>query len=266
MMQRQTNNLRFVRTLAVVICGVAVVLPSVAFARQNQAPRGNTGNTQQAAVANANFCSSIDTLSDKIMKDITLRETRYATNETQKQNTLTETLAKRDAAKLQSRNTWDSSRNEIFSGLMARATSKEEQAAVDAFQKSIDTAVTMRRKSIDTSLETFKTGVDKTLVARKGGVEDAIKTFRFSTDIALVDAKANCASGTPSVKVREIYVSDLTEGKQVFLAAVQTAQKRDDTMKKLVNERDASIEAANNAFKKALTQAQKELKKSFPGA
>lgn len=255
-----------VRTLAIVVCGLFVALPSVASARQTSRQNNHDTQSQQAAVGNANFCSSIDTLSDKIMKDITLRETRYATNETQKQNTLAATLAKRDAAKLEARNAWDSSHDEIFSGLMARATTPEEQGAVEVFQKSIDAAVAARRSGIDTALDTFKSGVDKTLSGRKSGVEDAIKAFRDTTDTALIDAKASCASGTLSMKVREVYVSDLTLGKQTFLTAVQTAQKSDGTMKKLVGERDASIEAANSAFKKALGQAQKQLKKSFPDA
>ena len=78
--RRSYNNLPLVRTLAVLICGVVITLPSVASARQTT-PRQSAPSTQsqQVAAGNANFCSSIDTISDKIMKDITLRETRYAT-------------------------------------------------------------------------------------------------------------------------------------------------------------------------------------------
>ena len=236
MMQPQINNLRLARTLAALICGLVVALPSVAFARQPQ-PRQSAPTTQnqEAAVGSTNFCSSIDMLSERIMKDITLRETRYAAAETQKQNTLAETLAKRDAMKLEARNAWDSSHDEIFFNLRARANTPEAQSAVDAFQKAIDAAVALRRKNIDTALAMFKAGVDKTLSGRKSGVEDAIKVFRDTTDIALVDAKTSCASGTPSLKVREVYVSDLTDGQQVFLSAVQTAQKSDSIMKKLVD-------------------------------
>ncbi len=256
-----------VRTFAIIACGIVVVLPLVASARQTPL-RENAQNSQslQAAVGNANFCSSLDMLSDKILKDITLRETRYAAAEMLKQNTLTDTLARRDVAKLEARNAWDSSHDEIFLNLMARASTPEEQAAVDSFQKSIDTAVAARRKGIDTALDTFKSGVDKTLSNRKSGIVDAIKAFRDTTDTALIDAKASCASGTPSMKVREAYVSDLTDGKQIFLDAVQTAQKSDGTMKKFVEEREVSVEVVNSAFKKALMQAQKELKKSFPDA
>ena len=253
--------------LAVLISGLAIVLPSVASARQSQ-PRQSTPTTQrqEAAVGSANFCSLIDVLSERIMKEIILRETRYAAAETQKQNTLADTLAKRDAMKLEARNAWDSSRDEIFFNLRARANTPLEQNAVDVFEKSIDAAVALRRKNIDTALDTFKTGVDKALSSRKSGVEDAIKAFRDTTDTALVNAKTSCASGTPSLDVREAYVSDLTDGKREFLSAVQAAQKSDGTMIKLVNDKDASIEGANNLFKKALNQAQKELKKSFSDA
>ena len=266
-MSRPTNNLRHARMLAVLISGLAIVLPSVASARQSQ-PRQSTPTIQrqEAAVGSANFCSLIDVFSERIMKEIILRETRYAAAETQKQNTLADTLARRDAMKLEARNAWDSSRDEIFFNLRARANTPEAQSAVDAFQKAIDAAVALRRKNIDTALVMFKAGVDKTLSGRKSGVEDAIKVFRDTTDIALVDAKTSCASGTPSLKVREVYVSDLTDGQQVFLSAVQTAQKSDSIMKKLVGDRDSSIEAANSVFKKALIQSQKELKKSFPDA
>ena len=252
------------RLLTVMLCGLVFVMPSVASARQNTS-RGDS-RQQAAVVNNANFCSSIDEVSGKIMKNTTLRETRYASSETEKQNTLADTLAKRDAAKLETRGAWDNSRDEVFANLKARTNNAKEVRAVDAFQKSIDAAVATRRQSIDTALDVFRSGVDKTLINRKSEVEDAMKAFRATTDTALSDAKVSCASGTPSTKARQSYITDLTDGKQVFLSAVQTALKSDDTMKKLVNTRDESIEAANTAFKKALNQAEIELKKSFPDA
>ena len=254
-MLQQTN---LIRGVVYFICGLVFVLPSVASARQ--------AASNSTASSTVNFCSRIDALANTIMKDITQRETRYAVSEVQKQNQLTETLTKRDSAKIEARATWDHSHDELFANLRERAKTKVELAAVNKFQDQVNAAVGKRRTAIDQALETFRTGVDSTLTGRKSGVEEAIKTFRASADAALTDAKASCASGTESKQVRESYVSSLNVGRQTFLHAVGSAQKRDDTIKKLVQDRDARAEAANSAFKKELYQAESALLTAFPDA
>lgn len=250
----QSQLVRFKR-LFFVIGLVLFILPQTSFAA------GTRRATATASPSKASFCASVDVFAEKMKKDMAANEARFFDKDAGRQAQLDEKLSRQDAERQNTRFTWDSSRDKVYTDFLSRATTANQKDAIKKFRNAVDAAVEARRKSVDAANTNFKTSIDATQKQRKTAVENATALFKSDADKALAAAKANCANGKSSADARTMYVSAL-EGAQKKLQTSLSQIKNDTSLSTLINARQKAIEQAGKDFKTAMTKAQDELKDS----
>lgn len=245
----------YLKRFILALCLVLFVLPQTSFAANGR--RTTTTTTP----AKANFCSTVDAFAEKMKKDMSDKENQFFSKDAERQTQLDEKLARQDAERQNTRFTWDSSRDKVYTDFLARAATANQKEAIKKFRTAVDTAVEGRRKSVDVANANFKTSVDDVLKQRKAAVEHATLLFKSEADKALLIAKTDCVNGKPSLDARATYVSAI-ETAQKKLQASLSQIKNDTSLSMLINIKQKAIEQAGKDFKTAVIKAEEQLKSS----
>ena len=239
------------------LVGVSLLLPSFALAETS------AGAVPERRMANANFCTRIDTVTSKVTSGIVDRETKYHGKRAENRTKLNERFGARDLRRVENRSEWDGKREEWRTKLGDKATTPEQKAAVEAFIKGMDTAIATRRSAVDGAVKEFRAGLDAAIIARQSAVDSAVATLKQESELAVAKAKADCTSNVDPKTVRETYVTALKSAREKFRTAVKALDARKDTLQPLANARKLAIEKAVADFKTTTEQLKLKLKEAM---
>ena len=201
----------------------------------------------------AELLSKFDSLSAKLAQ---AWEKRDQTLSTKWQDITKEVTDKRSQA--------DAKRFDDYAKLEARAKTTTQTEAVRVYEDSVNTAISVRRKSYDVARQTFRDGVKSVIEERRNTVNGELNLYRNSITQATEIAQSSCsdAKNAKSV-VRQTFKDSLKKAQSVFKAARSDDSKVKDKIKPLIDTRKLSYEVADQAFQSSMQMAKTTILAAF---
>ncbi len=227
-----------------VLLSLSLVSPSFAYAKDEPASRAES--------MQADFCASLDLVTQKIDQNILAQEDKYASKEKDREVRSAEKASVRERTTQGTRFDTDAKYDKVFAKLIAHAKSEEDKAVIEKFKLGLDKAISKKRASIDAAVTTFNAESAKFIALRELDIDNATTTLRNATIKAEIVARNNCKKGLAGTTVRARYARDLKNARMKFQADVTSALKRNEGIFPLTKSRDADIKNAVDEFKDEL--------------
>jgi hypothetical protein len=210
----------------------------------------------------AKFCSSLDSIEDKIITALSARldtaKTRYSAH--------LDTLAtKRDAALAQletKRDQVDVKWEQTIAQITAKAKTDAQKAAIAEYETTVEKLVETRRAAVDAAVQDFIAGVSDLRGVVGTDYSDMLAAHKAEMEAAFDEAQAACGGGTASATVRQQLRDDLEEIRRTFKDERIDYVKRDEFVALRQTRMDAT-EAARKTFRTGLDEANKKLRASL---
>lgn len=162
------------------------------------------------------------------------------------------------------RKTADDTRFADYSKLEAKSETTAQSEAVRAYENSVNAAVGARRTSYNEARQVFRTGVKSAIEGRRSVVNGQVNDFRASVNLAIEDAKTDCIDAKiTKATTRLAFVDALKSAQNTFKAARGDDSKVKDSVRPLVDAREASFAAANQTFQTSMSAAKSALVAAF---
>ena len=170
----------------------------------------------------------------------------------------------RDARLDENRAEQDAERMQWYEGLLAKADTDAERAAVAEFKAAMEKAVADRRTAVDVALETFRSEVDKLVAGKKSGTDTAATNFKTAYDKAIADAKSACEGDSPDSKaVRSAFMDAMKDARGDFQETRSGVAGIGEQVKALAATKNAAIKTAMESFKTTAQAARTKLVAAF---
>ncbi len=246
------SNKSLLRAATIASLVASVLLPlAVSAAAVNAPERTGRGSA---------FCNSLETGASNIANRMQGRKTNLETLRTNADQAGQSRKADQEARLQQIRNENDARTSDLMGKLDEFATSDVQKAAVSAFQRAVQAAVTARRDAIDAANKAFQDGLQAAITDRQSKVDAAVATFTAAVTAALDKAKADCASGVSATTVRETLMSAITAARQQLQTDRQSLAQISATVASLRDARRAAMDKAKSDFLTAMNDAKVALK------
>lgn len=161
------------------------------------------------------------------------------------------------------RSTQDARRVEWYAKLESRATTDTQKDAVREFEKTVDSAVEVRRDAVDAAILAFRSGVDSLVSGKKNSAETAAETFQGAVDAAVSRARADCEAGKDPETIRNTFRASLKGAKTQLSTSRKSVEGIGSQVDALAKVRNESIRKAVQAFDASLASATEKLKAAF---
>ena len=209
------------------------------------------------------FCAKINEITSRIDQRIAEKETKLKIKWQQRANNLESRRASRDMQRVENRASRDTSYEERYKKLEARATTESQKQAVAVFKAASESAIIARKSAIDTAINTFKQSTDQTIASRKSAIDTAINTFKTAKMAAFEKAKADCAAGIDGKITRETLRSSMKSAQEKFKSDRQAIEKIKDSLELVRQDKKQIFEKAISDFKLEMEKARNDLKTVF---
>lgn len=232
-------------------------LPSVVFA-EKPTPHGSVKK-----ISHEDFCTSVDQLRAKVLSEIITNEMHYATKQNEKQALLDKRFAEREVALAAEKTTWDSKRDMLYKTLAGRAKTGAQKSAITKFKKAVDDATNLRRTRVKEAVKGFQGRMHAMSHERQVGTNAAILDLKGSVSNTLANAMRECDEGVAPARVRTTYTQNMKQSKDNFRRAIDTIEKKQESLRTLPLEEQRRIVSAVTLFKSELATAHNDLVRAF---
>jgi hypothetical protein len=131
-----------------------------------------------ASAVTAPFCSNLSATTDKVNAAITSMTTKLTQARTTEDEKRAADRAKVDQQLAANWAKWDAQRDDNFSKLEAKATTDPQKAAVTTYEATVRTAIKTRRDANTQARTAFRNGVDAAVSSRRGTVDTQVETLK----------------------------------------------------------------------------------------
>ncbi|OHA46569.1 MAG: hypothetical protein A3A80_01735 [Candidatus Terrybacteria bacterium RIFCSPLOWO2_01_FULL_44_24] len=228
---------------------LSLAMPANIFVQADVPPTPPTG-----------MCARISALDDTVATRTSDRSDVLSAKTSEREDTLQTKREERDAKLAAHRDTQDAHLDEVFAKIEAKAQNESQQEAVNAFKIILLEAIDTRRAAVDQAIETFRSGVDDAVEARKTARDAAVDAYKIAISDAFNKAEADCVAGVNAATVRTTLRSSLEAARAKFKSDRQAIDKISDTIKPLVETKQAAFKKAHDDFKASLEAAKATLK------
>jgi hypothetical protein len=167
----------------------------------------------------------------------------------------------RDGALVQSRGQLKGRRDAALAKMTDKATTPEQQVAVEAFKAAADAAAQARQAAIDAAIKTFRDGLDKARADRQTAVDAALKTFAEAVKATEDKAKVDCGvAGTDPEQVRTAMRTSIEAARTTLRQSIKQAEKVGEAAPALGEARRVAFDKALADYKTALEKAKTDFK------
>ncbi len=142
--------------------------------------------------------------------------------------------------------------------LSKRATTEEQKKAVTNFTMVIDKALVDKKTATDAVIAAHRKNVDQVIATRRAAADKALTTLKTNIELAKTKAKSDCAANIGGDTVRKNLKDALQIAQETFRTTVSALQK--DILPVKNGEKKAELRAIEEAYKKSVDQARKDLK------
>jgi hypothetical protein len=263
----QMNSKKLAAFILISAVGVSIAGSVFAYAGVGallEAKKRAEGFKQDAAAKG--ICLRIDEISSKTKENVSQKEEGINARIQNKLQEMDQNREKRDNELAEFRTNADEWRDKNYQLLEGKATTDEQKQAVEKFKTAVETAVKIRRESIDTAIDNFRDGVDKARTDHKSSLEGAMNSYQNAVQTAFEKAKNDCENGVDEKTVRTTLRTSLESSKGQLREDKAGVTKFRDTMKVLIDAKKTAFEKAISDFKTAMKAATGDLKKAFPGS
>lgn len=175
-----------------------------------------------------------------------------------------ETKQSERADKLRSaRSEADTKRSTIYNSMMEKSETDEQKAAIEKFRSSVEQAVTDRRTSIDTDIDTFQSGVRRVIHDHETTLSALWTNLENSIASAARAVEEACDEGLDIAEAKRLQREEIAEAKKAFIAGREEIGSMRDDIKPLREALDVSVEAAFDTFHSAVTAAKEDLQRAL---
>jgi hypothetical protein len=245
--------------LPALLLATLLLLPTAARAESTERPQTGTDE----ATRGQNFCTVIQAKGDALAKRATSGKDAVKnarTQETTKLQDGRQSVSKKQQAE---RSTEDQKQAAAFAKLEGTiAVTPDRKQAVLAFEDAVKAAVATRRSAVQAAQAKLQQAVDADRAARQTQIDKAVADRAAAVAADIAQAKSSCASGTDSSAVRAQLLASQQAEEDSFKATQENANKGTIATSQYVATYTKSVQAANDAFRKAVTDAKTTLKSS----
>ena len=216
----------------------------------------NSVAAQQGSV----LCDKISSAYSKVAQILIQKEGKIISKKTEIINKIQDHWTKQDTNLAQKRQKWDDNRAKQIAVLSDKFSSDLDKKAVISFEQEVSSAISARRRAIDSAITNFRQGVQQLKTSRELKTDEAKKTFKNSVISAFETAKADCLSGVSIAIIRENLKISLATAKEKYNNEVRNIEKIGAGMDQLIATRKAAFQKAIQDFKAAMEKARIEFK------
>jgi len=246
------------RQIVAVFLATAVLVPNISYA-----VAAIRTNIPVKATTTQNFCTNVTSYAARITEALTKNKANLENRQEKNKENFQERYAKRSQTLTQARVLGDADREEIYTKLMAKATTDAQKQAVQQFKATVETAVTARRSAVDVAVKAYWDALDASLNGRQSSVDSAKQTFTNAINTAVAAAQSACAGGTDPATVRTQFNATVKAAKTQFSTDRKAIDKYGPQVKAIVTTRNAEVKKAFDAFRATMEQARTALKASL---
>lgn len=216
-----------------------------------------------SAVIRANFCANLPQAVSLLDKRIITREIALKTIQNERLKNLKNNRNFRDAKLAESKQNITANLAITYAKIEILAKTDEQKTAVGNFKTAMENTVNTRKNAVAKAASDYRQEIDNIIVSRNSAIDTAVRNFKNSHQVAIQNAKTNCAAGVRPLIARTAFVSGINAAKIKLISDKQNIGTPASLVKSAsVNYKNA-IAKANQDFKTAAEKARAELKASF---
>lgn len=212
----------------------------------------------------ANFCSRLSTFVTNLTNRWTERETALNQRRAEREANLADRQAERDKRLTDNRAAQDAKRAAQYEKLVGKAKTDEQKQAIEKFKTAIEASQTTRRAVVDAAVVAFRDGLKTAIASRKTGADAARETYRAAIEQAQQAAVSACSAQNDMATIKANLKAALEAARAKYQSEKEATVKLGETVKQLVETRQAAFAKALADFKAAVEKAKADLKANWP--
>lgn len=204
------------------------------------------------------FCAAINNIGQKIQSDVSNAATTDSKslldiqNPSKRQSEINTILS-------QKRTQWDADRAQQYQKMTDLASSDSQKQAIDTFKHSIETAVTVRRTSVDTAINTYFQSTSTALKNQDNQLDASKKNFVVSVNSAINNAESDCKTGKNAEQIRSNFSNALSNARNQLEITRKDLNNLETSLGTARKTEVDSINSAVNSFNLSMSLARKTL-------
>lgn len=235
----------------------SLALPASAFAEERKGPAD--GRPKQE-----NFCARIAAFKSKTDEELYSREVKLKAARSERAAKSESKWKERDEKLSMKRDARHENIDEHYKKIESRDLTDEQKVALETFKSAHATALAARKTAVDSAIATYRDDVENATGANKASIDSLIATFRAAVKAAHDKASADCQDSVDQAAVKETFIASIKAAKDAFAAGRKDLENRGDSIKPLIEARNAAFKKAADDFKTAMEKARADLKAVFP--
>ncbi len=184
-----------------------------------------------------------DTLSAFWKNQVNLMEVRQKTRDREMQRVLTQA---------------DRTREGLYKTLRSSVSNDEEKNALQIFEQAVETAVRIRRASIDENTRLFRRDLESALLSRTGQTRIVIETFRTDLSNARTSILELCDAGEEERTVIAIRKKELEKARSRFSSSIDQVGSFATMLRERENMRREILRLSLDTFSSSIRSAAEE--------
>lgn len=215
------------------------------------------------AVIRVNFCANLPQAVSLLDQRIIVREETLKTRQNEKLKNLKNSRDLRDAKLTELKQAVSTNLVATYAKIEALAKTNEQKTAVGNFKTAMENSVNARKNAITKAASDYRQEIDRIIVSRNSAIDTAVRNFKNSHQVAIQNAKTNCAAGVKPLIARTAIVSSINAAKTKLISDKQNIGTPALLVKSASVNYKNVIAKANQDFKTSVEKARVELKASF---
>lgn len=211
-----------------------------------------------------NFCKQLPSLKSKVTIQIKAGEDKLGAHRKSVQDKLVSAWGERDKKLTLARTQANTNKESQFTSLYSKAKNDREKSAITTFKNTINSAIDLRRSTVDSSVKTYRDAVKALYNNRESMIDTYIITLRSEIDSAFTKAQTDCVAQVDPASIKTTLQNSIKSAQDKFKTNKQSQESYESRVKNLASINDQTIAKAKTDFENAIEQAKATLKAALP--
>ncbi len=211
------------------------------------------------------FCSSLNTIGSQIelkLNNVSKQSLPNIYDPTRLSNR--HSAIKKELA--EKRAQWDNQRDEQYNKMLSLAQNDAQKAAIESFKTSVETAILVRRNSVDNAISVYFSQTSDELSSESTQPTKDRQDFITAVKNAITTAQSDCQTNKPASEIRSTFQTNLSAARTRLQTSRQNIGEIKTQLENIRKQEVQSINEAVTVFQESMTKARQtlidELKKS----
>lgn len=211
------------------------------------------------------ICSRTNELNSKVENSLSNKQQDIEKHRKQQSKKIQANYEDKTAQISSLRSQWDKNRRIHYEKLNEKASTQEQESAIEEFKNTIESAVAKRRALFDRATHDYRNSIDFAINNKQNGVDEIVSTYKSNINRAQEQLSKDCQESKSDAEIRSNFNQSMQEAKsmianntkgvdQIALQVNQAKQSRLDAIEQAISEFKSTLESAKEKLRIALLQ------------